>query len=119
MTDSPYDMLDPTNVHGLALKRRLGVALAPADIVPVLEANPAMIADADTRALVLAILNGETGPRRGRPPYGPGHYARLFGAELLIEDRAAEISAERAHRPAGARRSARGLSNLSRPRRSW
>ena len=99
MTGSPYDMLDASSLHGLHLKKQLNVPLKAQDLVPVIRANPEMIPDEATRDLVLELLEGMLGAKRGRPKKSLGHQAKLILADMIIEDRALEIREERKLRP--------------------
>ena len=99
MTGSPYDMLDASSLHGLHLKKQMNVPLKAQDLVPVIRANPEMIPDEATRDLVLEILEGMLGAKRGRPKKSFGHQGMLVWANIEIEDRALEIREERKLRP--------------------
>jgi hypothetical protein len=101
MTGTPYDMLDASSLHGLHLKRRLKVPLQAQDLVPVIRANPEMIPDKATRDLVLEILEGKLGAKRGRPKKSIGHQGKLMLADMVIEERAQEIRVSRKLRPDG------------------
>jgi hypothetical protein len=101
LTGSPYDVLDASSLHGLHLKKRLKVPLKAQDLVPVIRANPEMIPDDATRDLVLEILEGELGAKRGRPKKSIGHQGKLMLADMVIEERAQEIRKSRKLRPDG------------------
>ena len=101
MTGSPYDMLDASSLHGLHLKKQMKVPLKAQDLAPVIRGNPEMIPDEATRMLVLAILEGNLGAKRGRPKKSFGHQGMLIWANIEIEDRALEIREERKLRPDG------------------
>lgn len=94
-------MLDASSLYGLHLKKRLKVPLNSKDLPPVIRANPEMIPDEATRDLVLEILEGKLGPKRGRPNKSFGHRGMLIWANIEIEDRAREIRDERKLRPEG------------------
>ena len=71
------------------------------DLVPVIRANPEMIPDDATRILVLEILEGKLGAKRGRPNKSIGHQGKLMLADMVIEERAQEIREVRKLRPDG------------------
>jgi len=101
MTGSPYDIKDASSLHGLHLKKRLKMPLNVKVLAPVKRANPEMIPDGANRDLVLAILEGKLGAKRGRPTKSIGHQGMLVWANIEIEDRAQEIREERKLRPGG------------------
>ena len=103
MTGSPYDMLDASSLHGLHLKRRLKMPLKAADLVAVIRANPNAIPNEETRDLILEILDGKLGPKRGRPKKPFGYQGKLLLADIVIEERAQEIREVRKLRPDGER----------------
>ena len=103
MTGSPYDMLDASSLHGLHLKRRLKMPLKAADLVAVIRANPNAIPNEETRDLILEILDGKLGPKRGRPKKPFGYQGQLMLADIVIEERAQEIREVRKLRPDGER----------------
>lgn len=101
MTGSPYDVLDASSLHGMHLKKQLTMPLKVKDLAPVIRANPEMIPDEPTRELVMEILEGKLGAKRGRPNKSIGHQGMLVWANIEIEDRALEIREERKLRPDG------------------
>jgi hypothetical protein len=101
LTGSPYDVLDAASLHGMHLKKQLKIPLKVTDLAPVIRANPEMIPDEATRELVLEILEGKIGAKRGRPSKTIGHQGMLIWANIEIEDRALEIREERKLRPDG------------------
>ncbi|MGL5839233.1 MAG: hypothetical protein ACRCY3_12090 [Sphingorhabdus sp.] len=100
MPGSPFHIEDPKSVHGVQLKRRFGHPLKPQDMVPIIEANPDLVPNDQFRALLFDVLNGETGPQKGRPERKPGYNGLLVWAEIKIEKRAKEIKEERRARSA-------------------
>ncbi|UKK86195.1 hypothetical protein L7H23_08900 [Sphingopyxis sp. BSN-002] len=104
MHESLFDIDDPASLHGLQLRRRFGKGVTASDLITVIEANTGLAPDAEFRKLLLDVLSGKTGPKRGRRPKPPGHIAQLMLAEMQIEDLAEQIREERKARPAGERR---------------
>lgn len=104
MHGSPFDIDDPASLYRLQLRRRFGKSITSSDLIPVIEANAQLVPDAEFRKLLLDILSGKTGPKRGRRPKPLGHIAQLTLAEMQIEDLAERIREERKARPAGERR---------------
>jgi hypothetical protein len=104
MNESPYDIKDPTSIHGAQLKRRFGLPLTTRDMVAIIEADPDLVPDDEFRSLLLDVLCGKTGARKGRLKKTPGHCVKLVLADMDIEDRAAEIWREGRARPKGAKR---------------
>lgn len=104
MHSSPFDIDDPASLHGLQLCCRFGKGISVSDLIPVIEANSRLVPDSEFRKLLLDVLAGKTGPRRGRRPKPPEHIAGLMLAEMQIEDLAERIRDERKARPTGRRR---------------
>lgn len=104
MHESPFDIENPASLHGLQLRRRFGKVVTGLDLIPVIVANIELVPDSEFRKLLLDVLSGKTGPKRGRKPKPSGHIVQLTLAEMQIEGLAERIREERKAKPAGERR---------------
>jgi len=93
--NSPYYLFDPRSIAWLHRRHERGEDVEPADLRRLLEADPANGSDPIMIHYLLKHLDGRLARKRGRKSLEPSRTSKLMIADVLIEERAAEIKAER------------------------
>jgi hypothetical protein len=92
---SPYFDWTPASVGWLHRKHRDGTPVFNEEVIGILGADISAAADPVMQRYILPAMKGELPASRGRRPGGVVRAIKLLIAKVLIEDRAAEIKAER------------------------
>lgn len=93
--DSPHYQFDPESIGWLHRKVKKEDFVTPADLARIGNADRSAFADPVFQEQVLLVLEGRLPTRRGRPPEDSMMWWKTVMADVLIEERAAEIRAER------------------------
>jgi hypothetical protein len=93
--DSPHYQFDPDSLGWLHRKVKEEDYVTPADLARIGQADRSAFADPVYQEQVLLTLEGRLPTRLGRPPEDPMMWWKTVMADVLVEDRAAEIRAER------------------------
>jgi len=93
--DSPHYQFDPNSVGWLHRKVEKEDFVTPADLARIGNTDRSAFADPVYQEQVLLALDGRLPTRRGRPTEDPMMWWKTVMADVLIEERAAEIRAER------------------------
>lgn len=93
--DSPHYQFDPDSVGWLHRKVKNKDFVTLIDLARIGNADRSAFADLIYQEQVLLALEGRLPTRRGRPPEDPMMWWKTVMADVLVEDRAAEIRAER------------------------
>jgi hypothetical protein len=93
--DSPHYQFDPDSVGWLHRKVEKEDFVTPADLARIGNTDRSAFADPIYQEQVLLALQGTLPTRPGRPPEDPMMWWKTVVADVLVEDRAAEIRAER------------------------
>ena len=93
--NSPAYLFDPDSIGWLHRKVGKGDFITAADLARIGDADRNAFADPVLQDQVLLALEGRLPTRRGRPPEHPRVGSKITMADVLIEDRVAQIRAER------------------------
>ena len=92
---SPHYQFDPSSPGWLRRKHEKSEPILAEEVIRIAEADPANFADSLVQHYMLRVAKRELMPRRGRKPGGVARAIKLTIADVMIEDRAAEIKDER------------------------
>lgn len=101
--ESPHHKYHPESLGWLHRRFDAGEAISRDDVIRLLKANQESVSDPIFAQVILDALEGKLDPKPGRPKSMDISAARFLAAEVLIEDRAREITEERATAKTGER----------------
>ena len=92
--ESPFYWFDERSPGWLVTRERLqGLPVRPADVNRILDVNPEAATDPVMRRYLARLAAGDLRPRKGRPR--ARRLIRILAADILVDERAREIWAER------------------------